>query len=87
MRVERLLRKMEERSKRRQKRKDEVSCLFSFAFKFRLSNFSGTHSIKRKSPKAMMIQMKSEIFAMPERIWAIISSKQHWITLYESIND
>jgi hypothetical protein len=75
MRVERLLRKMEERSKRRQKRKDEVgfrSFYLNFIKFFLFFCFSGQVSIREKYLKDMMIQLKWEIFVMQKKIWEII---------------
>jgi hypothetical protein len=92
MRVERLLRKMEERSKRRQKRKEEVRRTFPFDLNRKkifclIVFFSGHYFIKRKNPKDTMIQPKSGIFDMHEKIWEIIFLKQHRITLYQLNKD
>jgi hypothetical protein len=72
MRVERLLRKMEERAKRRQKRKEEVCKKNFFRLEFDQCFFSGQHFIKRKNQKDMMIPLKQKIFVMQEKIWEII---------------
>lgn len=74
MRVERLLRKMEERARRRQKRKDEVKIdrvpmehFHGFVL------FSGRRCTRVKFPKVTMIRLKWKIFVMHEIIWEIIS--------------